>query len=119
METPYICDSCDGAAEGDRFHCQVCEDFDLCSSCFGKIGASHGHKFDKVSVVDEIINTFHSGGVKAFFREDVMKEEQEVVEKVEKEAEKVQEEVQGFLVMPELQEEQEKKIETPLEKQLR
>ncbi|GFN81530.1 E3 ubiquitin-protein ligase herc2-like, partial [Plakobranchus ocellatus] len=32
---------------GPRFHCQTCEDFDLCSSCF-KVCRSHKHPFNRI-----------------------------------------------------------------------
>jgi len=39
----HFCDSCMEGIEGARFHCQLCQDFDMCQSCFVSQGATHIH----------------------------------------------------------------------------
>ena len=41
----YNCNSCSKSVE-TRYHCTVCEDFDLCVSCYEKEG--HKHKMEKL-----------------------------------------------------------------------
>uniref|UniRef100_A0A1A9W3Z8 histone acetyltransferase n=1 Tax=Glossina brevipalpis TaxID=37001 RepID=A0A1A9W3Z8_9MUSC len=41
----YTCNNCKTAVE-TRFHCTVCDDFDLCALCNEKVG--HPHKMDKL-----------------------------------------------------------------------
>ncbi|XP_041359356.1 CREB-binding protein-like isoform X4 [Gigantopelta aegis] len=43
----YTCNSCKTHVE-TRYHCQVCDDFDLCTACFKKEG--HPHKMDKLGL---------------------------------------------------------------------
>ncbi len=38
----HVCNACDDDIGNDvRFHCDVCEDFDLCSSCVGTVQHVH------------------------------------------------------------------------------
>jgi len=39
----HFCDCCLEGIEGARFHCQLCENFDMCQSCFVSQGAIHIH----------------------------------------------------------------------------
>ncbi len=40
----YTCNNCSANVE-NRYHCTVCEDFDLCVDCYKKEG--HAHKMEK------------------------------------------------------------------------
>ena len=40
----YTCNSCSKSVE-TRYHCTVCEDYDLCTACFQREG--HPHRMDK------------------------------------------------------------------------
>ncbi|KAL9916456.1 CREB-binding protein-like isoform 1-T1 [Glossina fuscipes fuscipes] len=42
----YTCNNCKTAVE-TRYHCTICDDFDLCALCKEKVG--HPHKLDKLS----------------------------------------------------------------------
>ncbi|XP_035231401.1 CREB-binding protein-like isoform X3 [Stegodyphus dumicola] len=41
----FVCNKCHKYIEG-RYHCPICDDFDLCVSCYGKEG--HNHEMEKV-----------------------------------------------------------------------
>jgi E1A/CREB-binding protein len=41
----YTCNNCSKSVE-TRYHCTVCDDFDLCIQCFTKDG--HPHKMEKL-----------------------------------------------------------------------
>lgn len=43
----FVCDVCDSVIEGSRFHCTVCEDFDLCFTC-NSSNDSHKHDFVEI-----------------------------------------------------------------------
>ncbi|ELU13629.1 hypothetical protein CAPTEDRAFT_224799 [Capitella teleta] len=43
----YTCNSCKGQVE-TRYHCTVCEDFDLCVPCYNKEG--HPHRMEKLGL---------------------------------------------------------------------
>ena len=43
----YTCNSCSKSVE-TRYHCTVCEDFDLCTACFQREG--HPHRMDKLGL---------------------------------------------------------------------
>ncbi|QQP38249.1 CREB binding protein, partial [Caligus rogercresseyi] len=45
----YTCNSCVKSVE-TRYHCTVCEDFDLCKQCYERDG--HKHKMDKLDGLD-------------------------------------------------------------------
>lgn len=45
----YTCNNCQGTA---IWHCQTCEDFDLCNKCYESM--SHVHKLEKVSALVEV-----------------------------------------------------------------
>ena len=52
----YTCNSCQKNVE-NRYHCTVCEDFDLCVDCFKK--DNHPHKMEKqVYICDSNLNLF-------------------------------------------------------------
>eukprot|EP00940_MAST-03C_sp_MAST-3C-sp2_P001074 g1074.t1 len=40
----YSCNTCHETIKGDRYHCDVCADFDLCHRCARKHGGNHQHK---------------------------------------------------------------------------
>lgn len=39
----HFCDACMQGIEGARFHCNLCENFDMCQTCFVSQGARHIH----------------------------------------------------------------------------
>ncbi len=41
----YTCNTCQKSVE-TRYHCTVCDDFDLCVACYQKDG--HPHKMEKL-----------------------------------------------------------------------
>jgi len=43
----YTCNNCKNSVE-TRYHCQVCEDYDLCVPCYRKVG--HEHKMDHLGL---------------------------------------------------------------------
>ncbi|ESN92548.1 hypothetical protein HELRODRAFT_153838, partial [Helobdella robusta] len=43
----YACNNCKANIE-IHYHCTVCEDFDLCTSCYEKL--NHEHKMEKRSM---------------------------------------------------------------------
>lgn len=46
----YTCNECKAHVE-TRYHCTVCDDFDLCIQCYGKVG--HQHKMEKLGLLDD------------------------------------------------------------------
>jgi len=54
-ERPYFCDHCDDCiCDNDvRYNCDVCDDFDLCQSCFEKGGHDPNHHLTLIIIDDQ------------------------------------------------------------------
>ncbi|KPM08485.1 histone acetyltransferase-like protein 2 [Sarcoptes scabiei] len=46
----YTCNNCKRSMGDTRYHCNQCDDFDLCKACFEKDG--HQHKLEKIEFAD-------------------------------------------------------------------
>lgn len=46
----YTCNECKAHVE-TRYHCTLCEDFDLCIKCYEKVG--HQHRMEKLGLLDD------------------------------------------------------------------
>ena len=63
LEHNHICDGCDTAIVGDRYHCKDCQDFDFCSKCHQEKLESHDpkHHFEKVSALEALKQAIKNG----------------------------------------------------------
>lgn len=46
----YTCNNCKRHLVESRYHCSICDDFDLCLTCYNK--ENHIHKMDKIEFGD-------------------------------------------------------------------
>lgn len=70
LEQNYVCDGCDTAICGDRFHCKDCKDFDFCSECYQQKLDTHepNHQFEKVSALVALKEALKNGEkIESFF----------------------------------------------------
>ena len=63
LEHNHICDGCDTAIVGDRYHCKDCQDFDFCSNCHQEKLNSHdpNHQFEKISALEALKEALKNG----------------------------------------------------------